>query len=87
MKNHRFAKVAPENQKQGIRWIRLVPFDEIQNGVGLEYYSELSETFLFDDWCENLELALERAKELFGVVAEDWKSADQLIQNGIEIIE
>lgn len=84
---HKFGKVPAEYQQQGIKWIRLVPYKLPDTGVGLELYDDLSAPFLFDDWCENMELALKRAKEFYGVKESAWKTAEEIKNLGIEIID
>jgi hypothetical protein len=83
--DHKFGEVPAAYQQQGIRWIRLVPYEK--SGVGLELYHDLAAPFLFDDWCENMELALRRAEKFYGVGVADWKSAEEVKKLGIEIIE
>ena len=85
--NHKFAQIKPKYQKQGKRWIRLIPFEGHEEGAGLFYYYDLSEPCLYDDWCESLEMALDRAREFYGIEESEWKSAEELTLSGITIID
>ena len=64
-KDHLFGKIPPEFQEQDIEWIRLVPYKEINDSVGILLYRNLGEKNVYDDWCETMELAIERAEEFY----------------------
>ena len=87
MKNQKFARVEKGYQKQGIQWIRLIPYEKENSGVGMLLYHDLSKPCLFDDWCLNMDLAMDRAKRFYGVKDDRWMSSEEINEMGIEIID
>ncbi len=87
MDTPKFAHVATEYQAQGIQWLRLSPGSAQEEGVFILLYKELSKPCLYDYWFENLEIAKKWAEKYYGVNADDWTTADDLIKRGIQIID
>jgi hypothetical protein len=82
-----FASVPKEYQKQNIHWLRLSPDNESTGGVYLLLYTELSENSLYDYWFENLETAKIWGEKYFGVHKNDWRMREELLKEGIIVID
>lgn len=84
--NHKFTAVPPEYQKQGIKWVRIIPRKK-GDGVFIMQYDDLSKPCLYDWWFENINIAMEEAKRIFGIEPYDWVDATDIRNLGIEIID
>jgi hypothetical protein len=85
--DQKFAYVAVEHQKQGIRWLRLSPESLIEDGVYILQYDDLSKPALYDWWFEDLGAAMNWAKKFYGIEITDWQTAEILRKRGIQIID
>lgn len=86
MENQKFIEVPKEFWgKDNIRWLRVTDERLEGKGVTVDLYQELSEGHIYDWWFETLEIAEEFVEENYGVIQEDWLSADDLLKKGLEI--
>ena len=80
-----FAYIKPEFQSQGIKWLGIEDMTKSGGGVFLFLYEDITKPCKYDDWFITLEEALKHAQEYYGVIEDDWETAEELKARGIDI--
>jgi hypothetical protein len=87
LKEHRFAAVDYRTKRAVIKWIRLAPSRGSDQGIFIFHHEDLSTPCKYDDWFETLDQAFKHAKWAYNVDETDWKTADEIIEMGYQILD
>lgn len=87
MVENKFAQIIKERQKQDIKWLRLSPGIQGDQGFFIYLYENISENYKYDYWFKNLDQAKEWAKERYDIDESDWKTVIELNRMGIMDID
>ena len=82
-----FAKTPTNPNNQLFHWVRISPDSQGTGGVFVLLNDDLSQKSLFDYWFENIDIAKKWANRNFGISNDDWKTKEDLQQEGFEVID
>lgn len=87
MDTTKYALVPKEYQDNDAHWLKIqkASIGRDQGYFVYLYPEDPSKPYKYDQWFENLEIALEYGYEVYGIKEEDWKTKETLEQEGIEM--
>jgi len=67
------AKIPEDSQQGSVYWLTIIPDESSTGAVFLCEHETLNKPHVFDTWCESVSVALECAKERWGIPEDAWQ--------------
>ncbi len=72
----RIAEIPTNAQQGSIRCLSIVDDESSPGAVFLCEHESLEEPYVFDTWCESLQIALDCAKDRWGLAEDSWRNEE-----------